>query len=188
MWNSLGWDEGGTQTLSSKATCASDFIINYLSSTNDPRISYIYEEPSSGHLGVPQGLLDYDTPVPDQFILNLMASASSRQATWIESSAHGEGFSDQAELRQKGILTTGPSAQALYESGITASFLFIDFTRRSDLLFTVKDLVNWGNSPTSFGYRYQKWDIFHELTDSLKTNVFAGSGGTEFPERNMPIS
>jgi hypothetical protein len=27
-----------------------------------------HEKPESGHLGVPQGLLDYDTPVNDAFI------------------------------------------------------------------------------------------------------------------------
>ena len=33
-----------------------------------PRIDYIYEKPATGHLGVPQGLLDYDTPVVDAYM------------------------------------------------------------------------------------------------------------------------
>ena len=68
LWNYLGWDASATQTLSSKATCATDYIITYLENTNDSRIGYLYEEPDDGHLGVPQGLLDYDTPVKDAFI------------------------------------------------------------------------------------------------------------------------
>jgi hypothetical protein len=68
LWNDLGWDEGGTQTLSSKATCATPFVLDWLTAANDPRINYIYEEPATGHLGVIQGLIDYDTPVVDAYV------------------------------------------------------------------------------------------------------------------------
>ena len=30
MWDALGKDASGTQTMSNKATCATDYIINYL--------------------------------------------------------------------------------------------------------------------------------------------------------------
>jgi hypothetical protein len=65
FWNLYGSDESGTLTLTNKATCATDYILDYLADSNDPRINFIYEKPESGHLGVPQGLLDYDTPVND---------------------------------------------------------------------------------------------------------------------------
>ncbi len=46
IWDAFGWDYTGTQTMSSKATCASAYIIGYLEGNNDPRISNIYEEPA----------------------------------------------------------------------------------------------------------------------------------------------
>jgi hypothetical protein len=54
FWNLYGSDESGTLTLTNKATCATDYILDYLADSNDPRINFIYEKPESGHLGVPQ--------------------------------------------------------------------------------------------------------------------------------------
>jgi len=59
-WAAFGEKPGGGNTLNNDATCATDYIVNYLSDTFDPRIDFIYEEPEDGHLGVPQGLKDYD--------------------------------------------------------------------------------------------------------------------------------
>jgi len=154
MWNSLGWDEGGTQTLSSKATCASDYIIDYLTSTNDPRIDRLYETPATGHLGVPQGLLDYDTPVADQYMPDFVSNigpgilkAADMDAIILTLAEH---YFNLAELRQRGILTSGPEAEDLYESGITASFEYLGVPDAENAAATyygqTKNLVNWGNS------------------------------------------
>lgn len=171
MWNSLGWDEGGTQTLSSKATCATDFIINYLSSTNDPRIDKIYEKPSTGHLGVPQGLLDYDTPVLDQYMPDKVSNIGPGILKAGDMDAIiftlAERYFNQAELRQKGILTTGPTAQALYESGITASFQYLGLTvaQATTYYSQSRDLVNWGNSPDKIrAIITQKWIAVNGIT------------------------
>jgi hypothetical protein len=171
MWNSLGWDEGGTQTLSSKATCASDYIIDYLTSTNDPRIDKIYEKPSTGHLGVPQGLLDYDTPVPDQYMPEKVSNIGPGILKAADMDAIiftlAESYFNQAELRQKGLITTGPSAQALYESGITASFQFLGLTSAQATTYfsQSRDLVNWGNSPDKIkAIITQKWIAVNGLT------------------------
>ncbi|MRR20536.1 SusD/RagB family nutrient-binding outer membrane lipoprotein, partial [bacterium] len=171
MWNSLGWDEGGTQTLSSKATCASEYIIDYLTSTNDPRIDKIYEKPSTGHLGVPQGLLDYDTPVPDQYMPEKVSNIGPGILKAADMDAIiftlAESYFNQAELRQKGLITTGPSAQALYESGITASFVFLGLTSTQATTYfsQSRDLVNWGNSPDKIeAIITQKWIAVNGLT------------------------
>jgi hypothetical protein len=68
FFNLYGNDAGGTQTLTSKATCATDYVLNYLTTTSDPRIDFIYEKPATGHLGVKQGLLEYYTTVPDAYV------------------------------------------------------------------------------------------------------------------------
>ena len=48
-----------------------------------------------------------------------------------------ESYFNQAEARLKGLITTGPSAKELYESGITASFEYLGLTACccSDILF-----------------------------------------------------
>jgi hypothetical protein len=129
IWDAYGWDYTGTQTMTSKATCASAYIIGYLSETNDPRIDYIYEKPADGHKGVPQGLLDYDTPVPDQYepdkVSNIgpgILQAADQDAIMF---TLAENFFNQAEARQKGLITTGDDAKTLYEKGITASFEYL---------------------------------------------------------------
>ncbi|MDA3892368.1 MAG: SusD/RagB family nutrient-binding outer membrane lipoprotein [Salinivirgaceae bacterium] len=55
QWDELGSDFSGNATLSFQATCATQYVLDLLTTTNDPRISFIYEEPESGHLGVNQG-------------------------------------------------------------------------------------------------------------------------------------
>jgi hypothetical protein len=129
IWDAFGWDYTGTQTMTSKATCASAYIIDYLSATNDPRIDYIYEKPTGGHKGVPQGLLDYDTPVPDQYepdkVSNIgpgILQAADQDAIMF---TLAESYFNQAEARQKGLITTGDNAKTLYENGITASFEYL---------------------------------------------------------------
>jgi hypothetical protein len=171
MWNSLGKDEGGTVTMSNNATCATDYILGFLSSTNDPRIDRLYEKPGTGHLGVPQGLLDYDTPVADQYMPDKVSNigpgilkAANMDAIILTMAEH---YFNLAELRQKGLLTTGPTAQALFESGITASFSFLGLTPAQATTYysQSRDLVNWGNSPNKIrSIITQKWIATNGLT------------------------
>ena len=152
IWDAFGWDYTGTQTMSSKATCASAYIIGYLEGNNDPRISNIYEEPADGHLGVPQGLLDYDTPVIDQYepakVSNIgpgILQAADQPAIMF---SLAESFFNRAEARQKGLITTGPTAKELYQSGITASFeyLGLDAAAATTYYSQVLNNVNYDNS------------------------------------------
>jgi len=129
IWDAYGWDFTGTQTMTSKATSASAYIIEYLTETSDPRIDLIYEKPATGHRGVPQGLLDFDTPVPDQYepaqVSNIgpgILQAADQPAIMF---TLAESYFNQAEARQKGLITTGDDAKTLYENGITASFEYL---------------------------------------------------------------
>ena len=171
MWNTLGSDVGGVLTMSHKATCATDYIIDYLESTNDPRINRIYEEPATGHLGVPQGLLDYDTPVVDQYMPDKVSNigpgilkSATMDAIIFTLAEH---YFNLAELRQKNILTTGPTAQELYESGIAASFVYLGLKAADATTYysQSKDLVNWGNSPDKVkAIITQKWIAVNGIT------------------------
>ncbi len=171
MWNSLGWDEGGTKTMSYNATCATAYVLNYLTTTADPRIDYIYEKPSTGHLGVPQGLLDYDTPVLDQYMPDKVSNigpgilkAADMDATIFTLAEH---FFNLAELRQKNLITTGASAQSLYESGIEASFLFLglDEAAAEDYYTNAQNLVGWNSSANKIqAIITQKWIATNGIT------------------------
>ncbi len=171
MWNTLGWDEGGTKTMSYNATCASEYIINYLESTNDPRINYLYETPATGHLGVPQGLLDYDTPVADQYMPDKVSNIGPGILKSADMDAIiftlAEHYFNLSELRQKTFITTGPSAQDLYESGITASFLYLglDEEDAEDYYTQSKSLVGWNPSSNKLeAIITQKWIAVNGIT------------------------
>ena len=171
MWNTLGWDEGGTKTMSYNATCATDFILGFLSSTNDPRIDYLYETPATGHLGVPQGLLDYDTPVADQYMPDKVSNIGPGILKSADMDAIiftlAEHYFNLSELRQKTFITTGPSAQDLYESGITASFLYLglDEEDAEDYYTQSKSLVGWNPSSNKLeAIITQKWIAVNGIT------------------------
>lgn len=171
MWNTLGWDEGGTKTMSYNATCATAYAVQYLTATNDPRIDYIYEKPSTGHLGVPQGLLDYDTPVLDQYMPEKVSNIGPGILKKADMDAIiftlAEHFFNLAELRVKGLITTGPSAQELYEDGISASFLYLglDEAEAEDYYTTAQNLIGWNSSSNKLqAIITQKWIATNGLT------------------------
>jgi hypothetical protein len=171
IWNSLGTDYTGTETMNYKATCATDYIINYLTSTSDPRIDRLYEKPSTGHLGVPQGLLDYDTPVVDAFMPEFVSNIgpgilkAANQDAIIFTLA--ESFFNLAELAARNLLTEADGGRAFYESGITASFVHLGLTAGAANTYfnQVKDLVSWVSSTNKIkAIITQKWIAVNGLT------------------------
>jgi len=77
--------------------------------TSDPRIDFIYEKPATGHLGVVQGLLDYDIPIVDQFDPKFVSNIGpgilkgATQGAVLMTAA--EVFFNLAELQEKGKLS-----------------------------------------------------------------------------------
>lgn len=152
IWDTYGLDFTGTKTMNNNATCASAYIIEYLTETSDPRIDFIYEKPASGHRGVPQGLLDYDTPVPDQYepaqVSNIgpgILQAANQPAIMF---TLAESYFNQAEARLKNLITNGPTTKELYQSGITASFEYLGLTPAAAVTYysQVVNNVNYDNS------------------------------------------
>lgn len=187
MWDYLGWDAGGTQTLSSKATCATDYILTYLQGTNDPRIDYIYEKPATGHLGVPQGLLDYDTPVPDAFVPELVSNIgpgilkSGDMDAIIYSLA--ECYFNQAEAALNGFISGGDAqTQAYYESGIQASFDYLGAPGASIYYGQAINNVGWNSSLEAI--ITQKWIAVNSITAEQSWFDYSRTG---YPS-GLPIS
>ena len=188
IWDELGWDAAGTQTMSSKATCATTYIINYLTTTGDPRIDYIYEKPATGHLGVPQGLLDYDTPVVDAYMPEKVSNIGPGILKGGDMDAIiftlAESYFNQAEAREKDLITSGPSAQELYESGITASFEYLGLQPADAVTYysQTKDLVNWGNSPNKIkAIITQKWIAVNGITAEQSWFDYSRTGYPSIP-------
>ncbi len=73
---------------------------------------------ATGHLGVPQGLLDYDTPVVDAFMPEKVSNIGPGILQSGDMDAIiftlAESYFNQAEARLKGLITTGPSVKELY--------------------------------------------------------------------------
>ncbi len=191
FWNYFGWDASGTITMDNNATCATDYVLEYLTTTTDPRIDYLYEKPSTGHLGVPQGLLDYDTPVPDAFVPALVSNIgpgllkSPTQDAVIFTLA--ENYFNQAEARLKGLITSGDDAKTLYENGIEASFDYLGVAEdRYDIYIAQnKNLVNWDSSSDKLeAIITQKWIAVNGITAEQSWFDYNRTG---FPS-GLPIS
>jgi hypothetical protein len=185
FWNFYGADAGGTLTLTSKATCATDFILEYLNTTSDPRIDFLYEEPATGHLGVMQGLLDYDTPVADAFMPEFVSNIGPGILQAADMGANifslAESYFNQAEA----ILSTGGDAQAAYENGIAASFDYLGADGASDYYGQPRPNVGWASSPNKLeAIITQKWIAVNGITAEQSWFDYSRTG---YPS-NLPIS
>jgi hypothetical protein len=188
IWDQLGKDYTGTETMNYKATAASDFIINYLQNTNDPRIDRLYERPRTGHLGVPQGLLDYDTPVVDAYMPEFVSNLGPGILKDPEQDAIiftlAESYFNQAEAATKGLITAG--AQGLYEQGISASFVTLGLTAEQATAYysQVVNNVGWNASANKKqAIITQKWIAVNGITAEQSWFDYSRTG---FPA-NLPI-
>ena len=122
FWESFGQDVAGNNTQTNNATCASDFILTYLEDTGDRRLPQLFEEPASGHRGVPQGITS--DPVADAF--GMVSNIGPGLLTGADQDAIlmslPEVYFNQAELALKGF---GGDAEALYTSGVNASYALL---------------------------------------------------------------
>jgi hypothetical protein len=188
-WDAFGADVAGTPTNNNLATCATDYILAYLTSTNDPRLNFLYEKPADGHLGVMQGLQNYDeTPlgvdglVPEK-VSNIGPGIlkSAEQSAVLYTAA--ESYFNQAELDLK--FNGGANAQALYESGIQASFTYLGAGTATTYFTQAKELVNWNTSTNKLeAIITQKWIAVNGI-DAIQS--WFDYNRTGFP-KNLPIS
>ena len=188
-WDAFGADVTGTPTSNNNATCATDYILAYLTSTNDPRIDFIYEKPATGHLGVMQGLQNYDeTPlgvdglVPEK-VSNIgpgiLKSASQDAILY----TLAESYFNQAELDFK--FKAGANAKTLYELGIQASFDYLGAGSATEYYTQAKNLVNWNTSANKLeAIITQKWIAVNGI-DAIQS--WFDYSRTGFP-KNLPIS
>jgi hypothetical protein len=187
-WDAFGADVAGAATNNNLATCATDYILQYLTTTNDPRLNFLYEKPVSGHLGVMQGLLGYDeTPAGVDGLVPAKVSnigpgilKSATQGAILYTAA--EAYFNQAELDLK--FNAGANAQALYESGIQASFTTLGAGSATAYFTQARNLVNWNTSTNKLeAIITQKWLAVNGI-DAIQS--WFDYSRTGFP-KNLPL-
>lgn len=132
FWAYFGYTTGAdpTPTSNNQATAASDYIIDLLTNTGDPRIDYLYEEPETGHLGVPQGIVTTEDEYGPDLVSNIGPGLliGADQPSIIFTLA--ERYFDAAELALRGF-NVG-NAEELYREGVIASFVDLGVTGTID--------------------------------------------------------
>jgi hypothetical protein len=187
LWSFYGLSVTGAASMNGLATCATDYILDYLETRNDPRLDSLYELPATGHLGVPQGYLDYDTPIKDQFI---PANVSNIGPGILKSYNMGaiiftlaESYFNQAEAAQKAYTTD--DAQTLYESGIQASFDYLGAGSAATYYSQGINNVGWSGSLNKIeAIITQKWLAVNGITAEQSWFDYNRTG---FPS-GLPIS
>lgn len=157
-WEDFGADVAGSVTNNFDATCATPFVLNRLMSTNDDRLNFLFEEPATGHLGVPQGLLDYGgteffTPALVSNIgPGLLKSPSQDGVVYTAA----ESYLNRAEAALKGYISDDP--KTLYESGIQASYDYLGAGNASTYYSQNAPTVGWDASSNKLeAIITQKW-------------------------------
>ena len=188
MWDSYGEDVSGTTVMNNDATCATDYILEYLTANNDPRIDYIYEKPDGGHLGVMQGLENYDEPVPDQYAPSKVSNMGPGILKGPDMGAVIFTLAEcnflQAEAAFKGLWSG--DAQTYYEAGIQASFDYLGAEGAVAYYSqTSIPLVSWIASPNKQeAIITQKWIALNSI-NALQS--WFDYNRTGYPS-NLPIS
>jgi len=157
-WEDFGQDVAGSNTNTNDATCATNFVLDRLMSTNDGRLNFLFEEPPTGHLGVDQGLLDYGgtaflTPALVSNIgPGLLKSPSQGGVVYTAA----ESYLNRAEAAMKGYIPSDP--QAMYEAGIQASFDYLGAGDASTYYSQNAPTVGWDASSNKLeAIITQKW-------------------------------
>ena len=201
------WDtnESGTGSQRDWAR-ASDYAIKYYKADGDPRIDAFYVSPNGTTAG--QKGIVFGTPAGGAAPIGSALStvrgpgltpdgASSR--AWILTSA--ESFFLQAEARERGVITTGPTADELLVSGIYESFLFLGLSKPDaddyiaynegypDVDYAAPSIVAGQPGGGLYTILSQKWFALNTIapyevwTDYRRTGITYGiaAGGTAGP-------
>lgn len=184
FWESFGENSSGTVTMNHNATCATQYIIDYLIASNDTRLDLLYEKgpDSPGHLGVEQGEVNL-TPDYDQTHVSLIGEGLLQgfDADAIIFTLAESNF-NQAEAALNGF---GGDAKTFYEAGVTASFEYLGAEGAATYLGQNIANVNWDFTSNKLeAIITQKWLGLLGITAEQTWFDYSRTG---FPS-NLPIS
>ena len=124
FYNSYKANTAGSQTANNVYYAANKWGVDYYKADADPRQVRMYEPGLNGLVGVPYGtppIAIYARGNVAGIGPGLYKTSSSGQVLF----SLAEAFFLRAEARQRGFITSGPTAQQLLESGILASFALV---------------------------------------------------------------
>ena len=188
---------------------ASEYAIEYYKYNGDPRIDRFYVSPTgatAGHAGIPFGTPSGGSaPIGSALSTvrgpGLVPNGAASRA-WILTSV--ESLFLQAEARHRGILTTGPTAQALLTSAVQESFIWLGLTAAQantyisnnagypDVDYTAPSIVAGQPGGGLYTILSQKWFALNTIapyeiwTDYRRTDIVYGVAATYDP--GPPIS
>lgn len=149
MWSFYGYDVAGTVTLTNDATCATQYVLDFLTDTNDPRIDYLYERPAGGHLGVEQGYV-----VDSSFSADNVSNLGPGILKGFDQDAiifsYSEALFLLAEARVRGYMSG--DAKSVYDAGIAESFATLGATQG-----TYTGDADWNSKSKIEAIITQKW-------------------------------
>lgn len=182
LYEDFGADESGSPTLSGDATCATDYILQLLNDMNDPRINFLYEEPATGHLGVPQGVTVDVATFGVDLVSNIGPGLlqSSSQGALVMSAAEVQ--FNLAELSIKGF---GGDAESFYNAGVEASFNTLGAGSTTAYLAQSLENVNYAFSSNKLeAIITQKWLAVNGISAEQSWFDWVRTG---YPS-NLPVS
>lgn len=183
FWNGLGWDFSGNELLNHQATCATQYMLDYLVNKGDPRIDYLFAAGENGHLGVEQGLNvgpEYGSKFVSLIGEGLLKDFDMDAPIF----SLAESNFNLAEAALKGF---GGDPKMYYEAGVTASFLYLglDEADAASYLNQGFDNVNYDQSLDKHeAIMTQKWLGLQGVSAEQSWFDYSRTG---FP-RNLPIS
>ncbi len=180
---------------------ASAYAIDYYKADGDPRINRFYVSPNgttAGQTGIPFGTPSGGATVPIGSSLSsvrgpgLVPDGAASRA-WIFTSV--ESLFLQSEARQRGIITTGPTASILLTSAVRESFVWLGLTTAQadayitanatypDVDYTAPPLAAGLPGGGLFTILQQKWFALNSIapyeiwTDFRRSGIVYGAGG-----------
>jgi hypothetical protein len=153
------WNDYGPGSQNYNSFCASQVMINFLNSINDPRAGYYYAQSGAGGIGgEPLGNNDFNLASATSTLgQSLLRSPSQPGIIMLAATS----LFMQAEAAQRGLLSG--SAAALYQQGVEASFNFLGVPNAvaaadSYLAGSTNGFVNYASSTNQLQtILYQKW-------------------------------
>lgn len=170
-------------------TVASDFTLNYLNDTNDPRLQRLYSEaPRGGYKGAPQSITLPGTGFTTQDVSHVGPGLLKNSAQDQPIMLLAEALFIQAEATVRGYLPGGEAAaKELYEAAITASFEYLGLDAAAAEAYYTQPIENisWDASPNKIeAIMTQKW-IALNGTSSIESWIDLTRTG--YPD-NLPVA
>lgn len=187
VYDYMGFSSTGVEEDRHDFTVATDYVINYLTDTNDPRLARIYEPSDNAkeYKGVFQAIA-----VPAEGFTSddlsgvgpgILKSPDQGQPVMLLS----EALFLQAEATVRGYLPGGDAAaKELYQKAIAASFSYLGAEDEATYFAQSKNNVSWDASPNKIeAIITQKWIALN----SISIEPWIELTRTGFPA-NLPLS